>query len=360
MRNPHSIFSTWFLPKSNKILPLELTKGWLCWALFYKKLEQLTEREVEEFEYIINLFKEERKEDKTQEVIKDIKCMSLNLDDVEYEHKPLISYLIIYIIQSIGSILLKLIGFREEYCSTSNLKIWLLEPKSYYTKSKEKPIVFIHGVGIGLIMYLRFIIKIRLSYPDRRVILVEVPYVSLTMTNQIGTRDNTIHYFDILFHRYNILDCQLIGHSYGTIIASWLIQDRPHYVNQVQLIDPVCFLMWESDLIYNFLYKPRDDLISTLAYYFLSKDLFMANVFYRHFNWYENLLFLQDLNNIPCNVYLSEKDWIISANKIHSYIEEFNHNRENIKVHIMKEFTHGQYLLCDKSMEFIMRGLEVV
>jgi pimeloyl-ACP methyl ester carboxylesterase len=47
----------------------------------------------------------------------------------------------------------------------------------------------------------------------------------------------------------------LVGHSYGTAVASRLLQAAPQRVHSLALLDPVCFGMFMPNMLRNFLYK---------------------------------------------------------------------------------------------------------
>jgi pimeloyl-ACP methyl ester carboxylesterase len=47
----------------------------------------------------------------------------------------------------------------------------------------------------------------------------------------------------------------LVAHSYGTAVASRLLQAAPQRVHSLALLDPVCFGMFMPNMLRNFLYK---------------------------------------------------------------------------------------------------------
>lgn len=49
----------------------------------------------------------------------------------------------------------------------------------------------------------------------------------------------------------------LIGHSFGTLVASSIVQAAPQAVSTLTLLDPVCFHMWLPSLLINFIYRPQ-------------------------------------------------------------------------------------------------------
>jgi pimeloyl-ACP methyl ester carboxylesterase len=46
-----------------------------------------------------------------------------------------------------------------------------------------------------------------------------------------------------------------MGHSLGTCVVNWAVQNMPERVAGVTLLDPVVFLLHYSDLAYNFVHR---------------------------------------------------------------------------------------------------------
>jgi pimeloyl-ACP methyl ester carboxylesterase len=47
----------------------------------------------------------------------------------------------------------------------------------------------------------------------------------------------------------------VVGHSYGTLVASRLVKRFPARLHALCLIDPVCFGMYMPHLLHNFFYR---------------------------------------------------------------------------------------------------------
>jgi len=50
----------------------------------------------------------------------------------------------------------------------------------------------------------------------------------------------------------------IIGHSYGSLVATHFVRTRPDRVASLGLIDPVSILLCLPDVVYNFIYKPPE------------------------------------------------------------------------------------------------------
>ena len=51
----------------------------------------------------------------------------------------------------------------------------------------------------------------------------------------------------------------------------------------------------EPDVAYNFLYRPPANSLQSVFKYFVAAEVGIANTLHRHFWWYENVLWLEDL-----------------------------------------------------------------
>lgn len=107
------------------------------------------------------------------------------------------------------------------------------------------PIVFCHGIGIGLIYYLVLIDE--LMKLGRPIILPEIPYVSGFRPWQ--SPNCVLPPAAVTSSLMSILACHgharvaFVGHSYGTSYLSYMCKYAPSAVAAVCFIDPVCFCL---------------------------------------------------------------------------------------------------------------------
>jgi hypothetical protein len=178
-----------------------------------------------------------------------------------------------------------------------------------------KPLVFMHGIGLGLFPYISFI---AMMPHDRPVFLPLFQHVNITMANTSDiapTRDivnalvkmlegNCEHNtpaeprgaksskaifgaksgnavgtsaikqavsgkesgftimtptaaspVDTAIVSTSEVCADFIGHSYGTFYLASLVRHCPSAVNRAVFVDPVCFLLCQHSIVYNFLYR---------------------------------------------------------------------------------------------------------
>ena len=88
-----------------------------------------------------------------------------------------------------------------------------------------------------------------------------------------------------------------IGHSFGSIVMTWLVVNDPQIVGSMLLLDPVSVMLQEPDIAHNFLYREPEQgsVVQAFFKYFVATELHIANTLHRHFWWFENVLWLDDL-----------------------------------------------------------------
>jgi hypothetical protein len=130
--------------------------------------------------------------------------------------------------------------------------------------------------------------------------------------------------------RTNRPTATFIAHSMGTGFLAAVLRARPGLASGVLMVDPVCFLLYRRDVLYNFLYrKPalrrswyRPSKWFNLALHrMLTQEPCMQCCFRRDFWWSHYLLHPMD---IPCDaaVLLSGRDTIVNAREVETYLRE--------------------------------------
>lgn len=262
-------------------------------------------------------------------------------------------------IQLYGLIFLYFLGFSHYNCQPrSTLSYWIYNGnKSKSSRNGSKPPVFlVYGIGIGVTMYLKVINAIRKKDPDRTIIVLDLPHISLKLVNEIPSFQQTLEAIDNIWKKHDLTECSWFAHSYGSIVVAWFIKERPHYINKISLVDPVCFALWEPDLIRNFLYDSNPPgPIHHLAQYFVAKDLLVASTLFRHFWWLQNILFPDDLT-CESHVYFSQYDWIIDSFEIKKYLDKFRkeHSWNQLSTLMMDNVAHGGFISSDDKIRIVL------
>ncbi|KAF2207844.1 hypothetical protein CERZMDRAFT_88299 [Cercospora zeae-maydis SCOH1-5] len=204
-----------------------------------------------------------------------------------------------------------------------------------HTAKDRVPIVFIHGIGIGLYPYVDFLHELTSAEDDDKsqdgqigVIALEIMPISFRVTHAALSRDDTCDEINTILQHHGWDKCVLIGHSYGTIIATHMLHDkalRPK-ISSMVLIDPVCFLLHTPDVAYNFTVRKPARANEWQLWYFASQDPGVAHTLGRRFFWSENVLWLDDLvplmesTGLKMTASLAERDLIVNTEAVGRYI----------------------------------------
>jgi hypothetical protein len=124
------------------------------------------------------------------------------------------------------------------FCST-HIDNSIIAYHKIHKSDKKKLVIFIHGLGFGIMPYVNFINKISEQFT---VVAFELPNVSKNKTHYpnppheqiVGT---IIKYLDTNFPGYSK---DIITHSYGTTFMKAFIESN-HKFDKVILVDPMCF-----------------------------------------------------------------------------------------------------------------------
>ncbi|KAI8144248.1 hypothetical protein BJV82DRAFT_513595 [Fennellomyces sp. T-0311] len=215
---------------------------WIAWAFFAQPLESVLEDEAatNEMYWMINHFSETFGIKFAPGYDEDIIAFRLTLDPVQAYHRPLAFYLFILTVTYLNTFLLHFWGFRKFGPDIpSALSLWWTEAAASLssraqTSSKvgrtaywyregnradKKPIVFIHGIGPGLLPYLKFVYH--LIGIDAPLFCVEQPYVSMRCIEDVPSMQEIVRDLERMLHQHGFRDAVYVSHSLGTALTSW-------------------------------------------------------------------------------------------------------------------------------------------
>jgi len=322
--------------------------------VYYSRYEDLSETERRELKEWMEL-----QYAKSSVNLKDgynprVQSMRLYLDPLLYIHRPLILYTVMKATDLGTHLWLYWMGFRQYHCSRVSFWIWQDETeKGKKLTQDDTPVVLVHGIGAGLMPYLGLIRMLRYLPPANRppaLFLVELPHISMQLHETIPTSWQTTDAIRSALARYGGWQrARFIGHSYGTYVVAWCIKQCPSLVAGAILIDPVCFLTFTPTTAYSFLYKKPVTTEEHMIYFFVSREPFVAHTLTRHFWWWENCLWAEEVRDIPVVAYLSGQDMIVSSTAVRRYLL-----KHNIQAVCFPELHHAQFILDPKAMKEIV------
>merc|ERR1712048_156486 len=137
-----------------------------------------------------------------------------------------------------------------------------------------------------------------------------------------------------------------VGHSYGSAVLTWVVRNERQCVSKAVLIDPICFLLCQPDVVCNFLYSDPNNAVTKAMAHFVRWELFQAHVLFRHFYWYHNNMWADELPD-NCTVVLSGNDNIIDPQLVRRYLQDSKEKRDLIELEIAwyPHLGHGAFLV---------------
>ena len=158
--------------------------------------------------------------------------MRLNLDPIEFSHRPLLYYVAIHVLQQGCALILRGAGF--ERGTVEGISYWWRDsssslPKSLSHRSLQDPLLFFHGIGIGLAPYLQLLLKLcarqyfsnggkHREWCRRGVLLIEIPSIAQSMYEYTPTPSHMVRAVQAIAKLKRIFRFgAVVGHSFGTV-----------------------------------------------------------------------------------------------------------------------------------------------
>jgi pimeloyl-ACP methyl ester carboxylesterase len=197
-----------------------------------------------------------------------------------------------------------------------------------HTSRTRLPVLFIHGIGIGLHPYVTFLSEINAHDPlaaqdgEVGIIAIELMPISFRITGPILDRDEICRQVNMILERHGFDKVVLASHSYGSVICTNLLHNpiTAAKIGPILFVDPVTFLLHLPDVAYNFTARQPSGANEHQLYYFASQDMMVAQTLARHFFWAQNILWKEDLRGRDVTVSLGGRDLIVDTETIGKYV----------------------------------------
>ncbi|EKM59225.1 uncharacterized protein PHACADRAFT_249515 [Phanerochaete carnosa HHB-10118-sp] len=217
-------------------------------------------------------------------------------------------------------------------------------PHGWSVQKGPRPVVFLHGLGLGLTQYKMFLPNLFRALKDRPVLILLQPHVSQEIfhpnffkpMNRHQTADLLVELLEELGWVQRRSEdsaasvseetnsVTVFSHSNGSFIHAWLLKSYPELVSRSCFVDPVTFCSWEGDLCYNFIYRRSTNGLELLMKYFVGMELGVANFLQRHFDWNANALWYEQIPNArdPSKTmfFIGGRDAIVDASRVKRYL----------------------------------------
>jgi len=190
---------------------------------------------------------------------------------------------------------------------------------------------------------------------SRPFIVLRLPHVSaqLPLPFHLPTQRDILTSIHLIFQRHQLSAATWVGHSFGTIVVAWVRHEAPLLISKLILIDPVCFALWEHDIIFNFVYKQtQTNWLEVIIRHFVARECGVAATICRNFWWFHNILLPEEVPQ-GSHVFVSTRDGIIDAGKVTWYLKE-----HQINVTQFQGLRHAEFLVKLGMLQQVVEAME--
>ena len=144
-----------------------------------------------------------------------------------------------------------------------------------HTSHEELPILFLHGIGVGLYPYTKFLEELNRGRRDEDgkigILAVEILPISSRITSPLLRKEEMCQQLQVILRHHAFGKFILVSHSwvclltnasrftkvilrFGSVITTHLLKtpDLASQISSVVLVDPISILLHQPDVAYNF------------------------------------------------------------------------------------------------------------
>jgi len=285
-------------------------ESFLAWYLYLKRL---TDLDADEKNIVVNLRVESFEKFNPSGKIgfnPNVKHCSLGFDKIHYLHKPLtLSVLLSSTEMYYHFFHLRRMGFQK--FTQVGICYWYFEVPD----AESDPVILLHGITIGLNAYSAMI---NAFYKKRSIIIIVYDCIMFnSMVFDVPGPKQVSSAVLAMLYSHRISQVSLIGHSWGTILAGWLIKIIPQRISHFTMIDPIATFVAYPEIVFEICYKPPKTFSDYFLYYFLRNDLTLASNLGRNCALYNMALGYDEIpHNIGVVVVIGENDALLDSNAV--------------------------------------------
>ncbi|KAF2766914.1 hypothetical protein EJ03DRAFT_344871 [Teratosphaeria nubilosa] len=337
----------WHLDSPLSEVKRDNVKEFFAWSFMNKRYEEVADDESSELDEYT---------DKLERALGyelaagrgEAKSLRGTVDPVPMQHRPLLWYILMFVVDCYSCTRLRFFLFRFYRPSVTNAlttfpprMIPLLsfnkspaQDMTYWyrphTSKTKLPILYIHGIGIGMYAHVGLLAQLATSTgkdgPDVGqigIIALEISSISARMCAPAPGTEPMRRAIKTILDAHGWNDFVLVGHSYGTAVAANLLRNNSALCKRVKaavLMDPICFLLHLPDVCYNFTRREPIQANEHMLNYFSSQDAMISHTLARRFFWSEYILWKEDIAGLPVTVTLSGQDLIVPTRAVWTYL----------------------------------------
>ncbi|KFH40275.1 hypothetical protein ACRE_090660 [Hapsidospora chrysogenum ATCC 11550] len=390
-----SYLSGWFLGASLDDIRRENLKEFLLWGFFdmdHADVDENDEAIGETNGYISAI--EQRLGRSFRDGRGPAKCLRLTLDGAETAYRGLSWYAVVFLADQFTHLFMAWHGFQYHAPSPGARREQLFPPRpqnltaqrhspapglSYWYQPHDGnadtlPIVFFHGIGIGLLTYARFLAGVHAATKRNGkgvgIIAVEILPISFRLTSPPLDKAEFLCQLTAILDSHGWDRLAVVSHSYGSVLTTHLLHDpaMQRRISSIVLTDPVTIMLHLPQVAYNFTRRGPQGANEWQLWYFASTDPGVAHCLSRHFFWRQNIIWRDQLLDWPADdgagrgvrrrvaVCLSGRDIIVPTAAVAQYLAAGADNSSaSIEVVLFPDLDHAQVFDNPPSFDKLVR-----
>jgi hypothetical protein len=235
-----------------------------------------------------------------------------NTTPLRYQHLPLLSHVFVMGVQQVCRLYYRLRGWHV-HRRDGFLVLWRRPRSRGRVRGAGRPTsaMFFGGVGVGLVQNMQFLRGLEERYDQ--VLMFEVPGVRFNpFDDTTPTRHACVRVVGDTMRDFGMrpADTDVYGHSFGTIVMTYILHGLTARFRRHVFIEPVCLLVGYREFVDNLQELPCQNIYQFgIAVYLASLQLRIAVG--RQFHWQDQLLLPAD---VPPRSYFvfTEHDFLVS------------------------------------------------
>ncbi|KAK0518624.1 hypothetical protein OC834_007669 [Tilletia horrida] len=367
-------FSNWFFCSSMDEVQRGNILEWLAWALLESKVEEI-ERDEEAMELLndcIDAMETRLRWNFPAGKNKAVTCVRLSIDPVRVMSRPLGFYLLTNTYTFLVEQFIRRVhGVQKLRFGRTDFLIVPPKPRAPGDDPEALPILFLHGLGIGIGQY-RFFLRHLVRHKPGAIIVVQ-PHISAQLFDanflRPPLRDELTRDVRACIEATRIgyppstspsasPSYTIISHSNGSMVHGWMLRAMPGWFKRNVLVDPVCFRMWEGAVCNAFVYRSWSSAIEVLLGYIVSREIGVAWTIGRFFRWTDMTLWAHEFeaaSDDHVHVVLAEQDMLVDVPGAVDYL-----SNSGVPHTVMKGYQHGQPLCVEsEGLQTVLRHAKI-
>jgi hypothetical protein len=255
--------------------------------MFFNTTTQLNDQQNEILDDVLNLLDRKGVElVKRQEHSKPLPMLRLTTDPPFLLVRPFLFYAGIKVVYVAGILSMKFLGFKNKQTNHKGVHMWYRKRSN----DPEKAIILFHGLGIGLSLYIPYIMLLIKEFQNHDIVLYEMASISMKLDTHYVMPSDYADLVKTSLHSLNIKKAVLVGHSLGSSCIRWIDHYHPEIVNGRIFVGPICFKLWKHDVAYNATMRWPSTAHEAIIKFIAMSEPGIGMYLRRNFVWFEVII----------------------------------------------------------------------